>query len=111
MKLLRHGPSGAEHPGLLHSDGTIRDLTGLVPDIGGAVISDAGLAMLRAMDAATLPIVPATTPGGTRKGSVERVLRTPPTAAPPVERNAMNCPSGGTSGPRPGSTRTWPVAV
>jgi 2-keto-4-pentenoate hydratase/2-oxohepta-3-ene-1,7-dioic acid hydratase in catechol pathway len=60
MKLLRHGPSGAEHPGLLHSDGTIRDLTGLVPDIGGAVISDAGLAMLRAMDAATLPIVPAT---------------------------------------------------
>ena len=61
MKLLRHGPSGAEHPGLLHSDGTIRDLTGLVPDIGGAVISDAGLAMLRAMDAATLPIIPATT--------------------------------------------------
>src|SRR3989338_5765330 len=24
MKLLRHGPSGAEKPGLLHSDGTIR---------------------------------------------------------------------------------------
>jgi 2-keto-4-pentenoate hydratase/2-oxohepta-3-ene-1,7-dioic acid hydratase in catechol pathway len=61
MKLLRHGPSGAEHPGLLHSDGTIRDLTGLVPDIGGAVISDAGLAMLRSMDASTLPIVPAST--------------------------------------------------
>jgi 2-keto-4-pentenoate hydratase/2-oxohepta-3-ene-1,7-dioic acid hydratase in catechol pathway len=61
MKLLRHGPSGAEHPGLLHSDGTIRDLTGLVPDIGGAVISDTGLAMLRALDPATLPVVdPAT---------------------------------------------------
>jgi 2-keto-4-pentenoate hydratase/2-oxohepta-3-ene-1,7-dioic acid hydratase in catechol pathway len=61
MKLLRHGPSGAEHPGLLHSDGTIRDLTGLVPDIGGAVISDAGLAMLRGVNAAALPIVPAAT--------------------------------------------------
>ncbi len=61
MKLLRHGPSGFEHPGLLHSDGTIRDLTGLVPDIGGAVISDTGLAMLRAIDPATLPVVdPAT---------------------------------------------------
>lgn len=61
MKLLRHGPMGAERPGMLHSDGTIRDLTGLVPDIGGAVISDAGLAMLRGLDASTLPIVdPAT---------------------------------------------------
>jgi 2-keto-4-pentenoate hydratase/2-oxohepta-3-ene-1,7-dioic acid hydratase in catechol pathway len=61
MKLLRHGPQGAERPGLLHSDGTIRDLTGLVPDIGGAVISDTGLAMLRGLDAARLPVVdPAT---------------------------------------------------
>ena len=61
MKLLRHGPRGAERPGMLHSDGTIRDLTGLVPDIGGAVISDAGLAMLRGLDASTLPVVdPAT---------------------------------------------------
>lgn len=61
MKLLRHGPRGAERPGMLHSDGTIRDLTGLVPDIGGAVISDAGLAMLRGLDASTLPKVdPAT---------------------------------------------------
>jgi hypothetical protein len=62
MKLLRHGPDGAEKPGLLHSDGTIRDLSGLVPDIGGAVISDVGLAMLRGLDAATLPVVDAKTP-------------------------------------------------
>jgi 2-keto-4-pentenoate hydratase/2-oxohepta-3-ene-1,7-dioic acid hydratase in catechol pathway len=61
MKLLRHGPVGAERPGLLHTDGTIRDLTGLVPDIGGAVISDTGLAMLRGIDAGILPVVdPAT---------------------------------------------------
>ena len=65
MKLLRHGPRGAERPGMLHSDGTIRDLTGLVPDIGGAVISDTGLAMLRAVDPATLPVVPQ----GTRLGA------------------------------------------
>lgn len=65
MKLLRHGARGAERPGLLHSDGTIRDLTGLVPDIGGAVISDTGLAMLRAIDPAALPVVPQ----GTRLGA------------------------------------------
>jgi 2-keto-4-pentenoate hydratase/2-oxohepta-3-ene-1,7-dioic acid hydratase in catechol pathway len=57
MKLLRHGSEGAEKPGLLHSDGTIRDLTGLVPDIGGAVISPTGLAMLRSINADDLPVV------------------------------------------------------
>jgi 2-keto-4-pentenoate hydratase/2-oxohepta-3-ene-1,7-dioic acid hydratase in catechol pathway len=48
----------------LHSDGTIRDLTGLVPDISGHVLSDAGIAMLRGIDASTLPVVPP----GTRLG-------------------------------------------
>jgi 2-keto-4-pentenoate hydratase/2-oxohepta-3-ene-1,7-dioic acid hydratase in catechol pathway len=61
MKLLRHGPVGAEKPGMLAADGTIRDLTGLVPDVAGAVLSDTGLAMLRAVDPMTLPEVPAAT--------------------------------------------------
>ena len=61
MKLLRHGPTGAEKPGLMHSDGTIRDLSGHVPDIAGAALSDAGIAALRGIDAASLPIVPAST--------------------------------------------------
>ena len=57
MKLLRHGVAGAEKPGLVHSDGSIRDLTGHVADIGGAVLSDQGLAALRAIDAASLQVV------------------------------------------------------
>ena len=61
MKLLRHGPAGAEKPGLMHADGTIRDLSGHVPDIAGAALSDAGLAALRGIDAASLPVVPAST--------------------------------------------------
>ena len=61
MKLLRHGPIGAERPGLLHTDGSIRDLTGIVPDIGGAVLSDVGLSALRNIDAGNLPVVAADT--------------------------------------------------
>jgi 2-keto-4-pentenoate hydratase/2-oxohepta-3-ene-1,7-dioic acid hydratase in catechol pathway len=57
MKLLRHGAPGAERPGMLAADGTIRDLTGLVPDIGGAVLSDTGMAMLRGIDPSRLPVV------------------------------------------------------
>lgn len=57
MKLLRHGPVGAEQPGLLHSDGTIRDLTGIVADIGGTTLSDAGIYALQQVNAAALPVV------------------------------------------------------
>ena len=64
MKLLRHGAVGQERPGILLDDGSIRDLSGLVPDIGGAVLSDAGIAMLRGLDATGLPLVAS----GTRLG-------------------------------------------
>ncbi len=64
MKLLRHGQAGAERPGMVYSDGSVRDLTGVVPDIAGAVLSDAGLATIRAADLGKLPVVPA----GTRLG-------------------------------------------
>ena len=59
MKLLRHGPLGAEKPGMIGPDGSIRDLSGVVPDIAGAVLSDAGLAAIRAADPSSLPVVPA----------------------------------------------------
>lgn len=57
MKLLRHGPAGAEKPGLLAEDGTIRDLSGVVPDIAGDALSPEGLARLAALDASALPVV------------------------------------------------------
>ena len=59
MKLLRHGPAGAEKPGMLDAAGIVRDLSGVVPDIAGEALSDAGLARLAALDPATLPAVPA----------------------------------------------------
>jgi 2-keto-4-pentenoate hydratase/2-oxohepta-3-ene-1,7-dioic acid hydratase in catechol pathway len=64
MKLLRHGPAGAEKPGMIDAAGTIRDLSGVVPNIAGDVLADAALDRLRGLDPATLPAVPA----GTRIG-------------------------------------------
>jgi len=57
MKLLRYGPVGQEKPGLLDADGVIRDLSGVIADLGPAEISPAGLAKLAAIDPATLPLV------------------------------------------------------
>ena len=74
MKLLRHGPEGAEKPGLLAGDGTLRDLSGVVPDIGGEVLGDAGLARLRALDPATLPEVAAGTRLGPCVGGTGKVI-------------------------------------
>ena len=58
MKLLRWGEAGAEKPGMLDGAGTMRDLSSVVGDIAGDVLSDKGLAGLRALDPATLPKVP-----------------------------------------------------
>lgn len=57
MKLLRYGPKGQEKPGILDRDGRIRDLSGIVPDIGGEVLSPASLARLRDLDPVLLPAV------------------------------------------------------
>ena len=55
MKLLRVGAKGAEKPAILADDGTIRDLSGIVPDIGGAALLDDGLAKIRSADVNALP--------------------------------------------------------
>ena len=57
MKLLRYGPPGQEKPGVLDAAGRIRDLSGHVADIAGAALLPAGIAALKAVDPATLPLV------------------------------------------------------
>ena len=57
MKLLRYGPAGAEKPGMLDSDGSIRDLSGVVGDISGDMVTPEGLDNLRAVSPASLPKV------------------------------------------------------
>ncbi|MFI1095180.1 fumarylacetoacetate hydrolase family protein [Streptomyces sp. NPDC020917] len=53
MKLLRVGPAGAERPALLDRGGVLRDLSGLVADIDGALLADgAALERVAAAEAA-----------------------------------------------------------
>lgn len=51
MKLLRVGTTGAERPALLDEAGILRDLSGVVPEIDGALLAD-GSALERVRDAA-----------------------------------------------------------
>lgn len=55
MKLLRVGAKGAEKPAILAADGSIRDLTGVVADIGGATLLPEGLAIIAGTDIDSLP--------------------------------------------------------
>jgi len=57
MKLLRYGSPGREKPGLLDANGTIRDLSGVIADVGGDALLPESLAKLRQLDAKTLPAV------------------------------------------------------
>ena len=57
MKLVRVGAPGAERPGLIDTQGRVRDLSGVVGDLGPQQLSDAALAQLAGVDIAALPVV------------------------------------------------------
>jgi len=67
VKLLRVGPWGAERPAALDGAGQLVDLTGVVDDITGAVLSGAELDRVRtAVDGGALPTID---PDGLRVGA------------------------------------------
>lgn len=57
MKLVRYGEPGSERPGLIDSEGNIRDLGGRVADIGGKDIHPDALKRLASVDPTLLPLV------------------------------------------------------
>ena len=59
MKLLRFGASGQEKPGILDSQGKVRDLSAVIDDIAGDQLSDEALQKLGGMDLSSLPEVAA----------------------------------------------------
>ncbi|MGH7399054.1 MAG: fumarylacetoacetate hydrolase family protein [Candidatus Rokuibacteriota bacterium] len=57
MKLVRYGRAGAEKPGLIDAEGTLRDLSRIIRDITPAALTPAGLKRLRAAKPERLPPV------------------------------------------------------
>ena len=58
MKLIRYGQKGQEKPGILDTDGAIRDLSALIDDFGPRTLSPAARQVLQAIDVSKLPLVP-----------------------------------------------------
>jgi 2-keto-4-pentenoate hydratase/2-oxohepta-3-ene-1,7-dioic acid hydratase in catechol pathway len=57
MKLIRFGKAGSEKPGRLDEDGRILDLSSVVADFAGDVLSPASLQRIAALPCETLPLV------------------------------------------------------
>jgi 2-keto-4-pentenoate hydratase/2-oxohepta-3-ene-1,7-dioic acid hydratase in catechol pathway len=57
MKLVRYGSAGREKSGMIDAKGNIRDLSKVIPDISGAVLSPGGLAKLKKLNPEKLPLV------------------------------------------------------
>ena len=74
MRLVRFGPRGQEKPGLVDTQGILRDLSSVVSDIHGPTLSPDSLARLRALDTSSLPAMPADTRLGPCVGQVPNVV-------------------------------------
>ena len=74
MKLLRYGEPGSERPGLLDTEGRIRDLSGYLTDIAGDVLTPEGLGRIAALDLASLPPVEGSPRLGAPLGLVPKFL-------------------------------------
>jgi 2-keto-4-pentenoate hydratase/2-oxohepta-3-ene-1,7-dioic acid hydratase in catechol pathway len=57
MKLVRYGRPGKEKPGLIDEEGKLRDLSGVIDDIGPEQLSDKALRKLARIPHADLPLV------------------------------------------------------
>ena len=60
MKLVRYGNPGKEKPGLIDVEGKLRDLSGVIQDIGPEQLGDAAMAKLRKLKTSNLPLVKGT---------------------------------------------------
>ena len=74
MRLVRYGERGQERPGLLDSQGLLRDLSGVVRDIDGAALMPDSLDRLRALDPGSLPEVPGPVRLGACVGDVRNIV-------------------------------------
>jgi 2-keto-4-pentenoate hydratase/2-oxohepta-3-ene-1,7-dioic acid hydratase in catechol pathway len=74
MKLLRYGEPGQERPGIIDTDKAIRDLSEVLPDVSGKLLSSDSLDRLRRLDPTSLPLVSGTPRLGPCVGDVGKFV-------------------------------------
>ncbi len=74
MKLLRYGAPGEERPGVLDSQGRIRDLSGVIPDVAGDALLPHSFERIRQIDPESLPRVAGTPRIGPCVGGVGKFI-------------------------------------
>jgi 2-keto-4-pentenoate hydratase/2-oxohepta-3-ene-1,7-dioic acid hydratase in catechol pathway len=74
MKFVRYGEIGAERPGIIGRGGEMRDLSSVIPDITGAVLTREGLARLAAVPLESLPVVEGQQRLGAPVGGVRKFI-------------------------------------
>ena len=107
MKLLRYGPSQQEKPGLLDSEGAIRDLSAHIDDISPQTVTPQSLARLAALNSKDLPLVSGTPRLGVPLKGIGKFIaiglnyadhakeaNMPIPAEPPMFTKAISCLNG-----------------
>ena len=74
MKLVRYGNAGREKPGMLDARGVLRDLSRVVDDIAGDVLTKESIERLRALDPEALPAVESNPRLGAPVGRVGKII-------------------------------------
>lgn len=74
MKLVRWGNAGREKPGMLDAQGVLRDLSHVVDDIAGDVLTKESIECLRALDPEALPAVESNPRLGAPVGRVGKII-------------------------------------
>lgn len=74
MRLLRYGVPGQERPGILDNEGRIRELSTIVKDISGDVLTSAVLTAISRTDIDSLPLVEGTPRLGPCIGRVGKII-------------------------------------
>jgi len=93
VKLLRYGPRGHERPGLLDSDGHIRDLSGHIDDIAPEVLAPDRLRVLASLDPRSLPRVEGSVRLGPPVAGIGKIIAVGFNYAAHVQETGQKLPS------------------